>query len=78
MLSPTDLLDFESSWPAHSGQKEEEIRAVLGLTPARYYQRLHRAIDTIEAVHHDPVLVYRLRRQRDRLDARHRAQQRTR
>jgi hypothetical protein len=48
--------------------KETPIRAELGLTPARYHQRLDRFIDTLDAVKHDPVLVHWLRRRRDQLE----------
>jgi len=59
------LLSFEAFWPGHSGAKEEAIRSELQLTPARYYQLLGRAIDTGDALAHDPLLVGRLRRARD-------------
>ena len=59
------ILDFEARWGAHAGAKEEAIRAELGLAPARYYQLLHRLIDTEAALAHDPLLVGRLRRIRD-------------
>ena len=59
------ILALEAAWPRHSGAKEEEIRARIGLTPARYYQVLGRLIDTEAALAHDPLLVRRLRRIRD-------------
>jgi len=59
------LLDFEAGWHRHGGEKEEAIRAQLGLTPARYYQLLGRLIDTEDALAHDPMLVKRLQRVRD-------------
>lgn len=59
------LLDFENAWFTHAGAKEEAIRSDLGLSPARYYQLLGRLIDTAEAQAHDPLLIGRLRRQRD-------------
>ncbi|GGH43790.1 DUF3263 domain-containing protein [Microbacterium album] len=65
------ILAFEAEWRRHGGAKEEAIRARLGLTPARYYQLLGRLIDAPEAIAADPLLVGRLRRQRDaRLAAR--------
>ena len=63
------LLEFEAEWRRHAGAKEEAIRAQLGLSPARYYQLVGRLIDTTEAQEHDPMLVKRLRRLRDRRDA---------
>ncbi|MEV7694830.1 DUF3263 domain-containing protein [Microbacterium sp. NPDC089189] len=66
------LLAFEARWGAHSGAKEEAIRAELQLAPPRYYQLLGRVIDTEAALAHDPMLVGRLRRIRDdRRAARH-------
>lgn len=67
MPTPTipELLDYEAQWRRHSGAKEEAIRADLNIPPARYYQLLSRAIDTREALEHDPMLTHRLRRQRE-------------
>jgi hypothetical protein len=59
------LLAFEAEWREHSGAKEEAIRVTLGMTPARYYQRLGRLIDTEAALAADPLLVGGLRRVRD-------------
>ncbi len=59
------LLDFEARWHAHGAAKEEAIRGELALTPARYYQLLHRLIETADALAYDPLLVHRLRRLRD-------------
>lgn len=65
-MDTTRLLDFESHWPRHSGIKEETIRVELGITPARYYVLLNRAIETREALETHPMLVRRLLRLRDR------------
>jgi hypothetical protein len=68
MLAPTipELLQYEARWQSrHDGVKDEAIRADLGIPPARYYQLLGRAIETREALEHDPMLVKRLRRLRD-------------
>lgn len=59
------LLAFEARWGAHTGAKEEAIRAELDLAPARYYQLLGRLIDAQAALAFDPMLVARLRRIRD-------------
>lgn len=61
----TVLLDFEEQWPRWSGRKDEAIRARFHITPARYFQILLRAIDTVEALEARPMLVRRLRRRRD-------------
>jgi hypothetical protein len=67
------LLDFEGRWTAHSGAKEEAVRAELSLTPARYYQLLGRLVETADAVAYDPILVHRLRRVGDAHDRTNRA-----
>ncbi len=59
------ILDFEAEWRRHAGAKEEAIRTVLGMSPARFYQLLGRLIDTKEAQEYDPLLAGRLRRLRD-------------
>ncbi|SDQ87879.1 DUF3263 domain-containing protein [Microbacterium sp. cf332] len=58
------LLEFEARWGAHSGAKEEAVRAELSLSPARYYQLLGRVIESTDALSYDPMLVHRLRRMR--------------
>ncbi|MGO1508556.1 MAG: DUF3263 domain-containing protein [Microbacterium sp.] len=60
------ILALETAWPRHGGAKEEAIRSTLGMSPARYYQLLARLIDTEQALEHDPLLVRRLRRLRER------------
>ena len=60
------ILALEAAWPRHSGAKEEAIRTRLGMSPARYYQLLGRLIDSEQALEHDPMLVRRLRRLRER------------
>lgn len=60
------ILALEAAWPRHGGTKEEVIRTKLGMSPARYYQLLGRLIDTEQALDHDPLLVRRLRRLRER------------
>lgn len=56
MTAPTveQLLDFEAANSRHTSHKESAIRAELHITPARYYQLLHRAADTKEGQQHDP------------------------
>ncbi|ONI62617.1 hypothetical protein CSIV_14165 [Microbacterium sp. CSI-V] len=63
------LLDFEEEWPRWSGRKDEAIRSRFGVSPARYFQVLHRAIEAPEAEAARPMLVRRLRRLRDAGDA---------
>jgi hypothetical protein len=64
------LLDFEDSHPAHTGGKEEGIRVELGLSAARYYQRLDRLLTEAEVVAAYPQLASRRLRQRARATAR--------
>lgn len=66
MLTIADLLTFEDAHRGHTPAKEEQIRQVLGVTPARYYQLLNRAIDTQEALELSPMLVHALQRRRER------------
>ncbi|MEV8023427.1 DUF3263 domain-containing protein [Microbacterium sp. NPDC080220] len=77
MLTTKQLLEFEARYPNHPSGKQQAIEAELGLTSARYYQLLGRAIDTPEAAVLDPMLVHRLRRLRSRAESRLRSRQRT-
>ncbi|WIM70712.1 DUF3263 domain-containing protein [Corynebacterium suedekumii] len=67
-LSDSDarLLAFEERAPRSAGAKEEAIRAQLGISPVRYYQRLNLLIDVPAAMFAHPSLTARLRRIRDR------------
>ncbi len=76
MLSDAVLLDFEARHPGHPGHKQQAIESELGLTAARYYQLLGRAIEHPDAVKLDPVLVHGLRRLNARAVARQRGRQR--
>lgn len=60
-----EILDFERGAAASPVLKGLAVRERFGLSPARYHQVLNRLIDTPEALHHDPMLVQRLRRIRD-------------
>ncbi|GAA1454962.1 DUF3263 domain-containing protein [Nesterenkonia lacusekhoensis] len=59
------ILALERQWWKYAGAKDQAIRDQLGMTSVAYYQTLNRLIDTEEALAHDPMLVKRLRRQRD-------------
>lgn len=59
------ILEFEKQWWSLAGTKEAEIRERFALSAPRYYQLLNDLIDTPEALAHDPLLVKRLRRQRE-------------
>ncbi len=61
-----DLIDFERSWWSSDQPKDAEIVDQFGLTTAEFYEQLHQLIDSPEALAHDPLVVRRLRRMRDR------------
>jgi len=60
------ILDFEGTWWSESGSKERAIRDRFELSATRYYQLLNEVIDLPGALAYDPLVVRRLRRQRDR------------
>jgi hypothetical protein len=60
------ILDFERSWWTEAGPKDTAIRERFELSGTRYYQLLNELLDDADAYAHDPLLVRRLRRQRDR------------
>jgi hypothetical protein len=66
------ILEFERSWWSEGGPKETLIAERFDLSAGRYYQILGELLDSDAAYAHDPLVVRRLRRQRDR---RHRARQ---
>lgn len=49
----------------HQGGKEAAICEHFGISAARYYQLISRAIDDPAAMAYDPLTVRRLRRRRD-------------
>lgn len=58
-----ELIDFAAAHPEpFTGHLAALIRAELGVTPARFFQLLGRAIASEEAARHDPVTTHRLRR----------------
>ena len=59
------VLEFESRWPRHTGRKEGAIIDAFEISAALYYQHLNRLIDTKEALELNPMLVNRLRDQRE-------------
>lgn len=60
-------LDLEREWTARHGSSPPAsvIRTTLGLTPARYRQLLHRALDHPASVIYAPNTVPRLLRLRE-------------
>jgi len=61
-----EILTFEQQWWKFAGSKEKAIRELFGITPARYHATLRRLVDDPDALAHDPLLIRRLRRVRDR------------
>lgn len=59
------ILDFAGRAPRSLGSREDAIRAELGISPFRYYQRLNALIDSPEALAERPQLVRRLQRIRE-------------
>lgn len=59
------ILAFERSWWSASGSREQEIRERFDMSTPRYYQVLNALIDDPAALAADPLLVKRLRRQRE-------------
>lgn len=61
------LLDFAAAHPGKlNSRTDEQLRAELGITAVRYLQLLAEAIHTEEALDHDPLTTYRLRREAER------------
>jgi len=60
------ILDFERSWWSAEGSKESAIRERFELSGTRYYQLLAELVDSPAALEYDPLVVRRLRRERDR------------
>ena len=60
------ILDFERSWWTVDGVKEALIQDQLGITASRYYRQLNELLDRSDALEHDPLVVRRLRRLRER------------
>ena len=60
------MLDFERSWWTEPGPKDVAINERLEMSTTRYHELLNELIDRPEAEDHDPLVVRRLRRMRDR------------
>ena len=60
------ILEFERGWWLEPGSKEAGIRRRLKLSPTAYYRALHDLADDPDANAFDPLVVRRLRRDRDR------------
>lgn len=60
------ILDFERSWWSEPGPKDTAILDRFELSATRYYEILGELLDSPEALDHDPLLVRRLQRIRER------------
>jgi len=60
-----EILAFERSWWKQAGAKERAVRERFGMSVTRYYQVLNELIDSDAALVEDPMLIRRLRRQRE-------------
>ena len=59
------ILDFETRWWLHVGDKDAAIREAFGLEPVRYYELLDQLLDEPEAMIQAPATISRYRRLRD-------------
>ncbi|QCW52636.1 DUF3263 domain-containing protein [Nocardioides dongxiaopingii] len=60
-----EVLEFEQSWWQLLGAKEAALRELFSLSPTAYQQVVGELIERPEALAAYPLLVRRLRRQRD-------------
>lgn len=60
------ILEFERSWWKESRPKEAVILERFELSSTRYYQILSELVESEDAYLEDPLVIRRLRRQRDR------------
>jgi len=63
-LSPDQesILAFEQLQWRRASAKDDAIRARFGISPATYYVRLSRLLESPDAMAYDPLLVQRLQR----------------
>ncbi|HZU72508.1 MAG TPA: DUF3263 domain-containing protein [Acidimicrobiales bacterium] len=59
------ILEYEQGWWREPGPKEAVIRDRLHLSPTRYYRLLGGLLDSVDAYRDYPLVIARLRRQRD-------------
>ncbi|MEO6989784.1 MAG: DUF3263 domain-containing protein [Aquihabitans sp.] len=60
------ILDFEQSWWSQTGVKADAVRDRFELSTTRYYTLLTEILEDPASLDYDPLLVRRLRRDRDR------------
>ena len=60
------ILDLERAWWTDGEPKDVQIRERFELSTTRYHQLLAELLDDEDALSYDPLVVRRLRRQRER------------
>ena len=60
------IIEFEATWWTRDESRDATIRARFACSEQDYYQELNRLLDHPGALSHDPLVVRRLRRQRER------------
>lgn len=60
------MLDFERSWWNHDEPRDQVIRARFQCSPEEYHAELTTVLDDPAAMEHDPLVVRRLKRLRQR------------
>ena len=60
------ILDFERTWWTLDGPKETLLHERFAISADRYYQVLNELLERPDALDHDPLVVRRLLRLRDR------------
>ncbi len=60
------ILDFERTWWMLDGPKDALVEQRFAFSADRYYQVLNELLERPEALDHDPLVVRRLLRLRDR------------
>jgi hypothetical protein len=60
------IIEFEATWWMRDESRDAVIRARFACSTEDYYQELNRLLDHPGALSFDPLVVRRLRRQRDR------------
>jgi hypothetical protein len=60
------MIEFEAEWWMYDDSRDVVIRARFACSPEEYYQELNQLLDHPGALSLDPLVVRRLRRQRER------------
>ncbi len=60
------IIEFEGTWWQHDEARDLTIRARFACSSEEYYQELNQLLDHPGALSVDPLVVRRLRRQRER------------